>query len=324
MRTLMISTVSAFFRQRAGMFFVVLGVLFGFLSGREHHAFAVFFLTGSFGMWYLFGIWLLYALICVQFLMQVWKLPEYTFIYHCRMWPGFKRLIRFTILGLGFLQPILFYGIYLISIAIQDQVTDRVWPIFIFYLILTCVIAAAAEWRIRKPVLYVARNSSPLIVLPFKRPGSWIYWTMEWLFRERGITMLMGKLGAILVSVGTMLYYSTDQYDIRLPAVGLSFAYMLNLGISYEFFKWETNIWLWGRSLPFSQRNRFFKMLSSSSSLKPWRLCAMLPSLFSRCFSSMLWAFRFWFYHTFFYIKKKVCKMIPCRPSCLASSASRC
>ncbi|MCE6989338.1 hypothetical protein [Dyadobacter sp. CY323] len=260
MKTLMISTVSAFFRQRAGMFFVILGILFGFLSGREHHAFAVFFLTGSFGMLYLFGIWLVYTLICVQFLMQIWKLPEYTFIYHCRMWPDLKRLSRFLILGLGFLQPILFYGIYLISISVQDQATDQVWPIFVFYFVLTLGIAFAAEWRIRNPVLYVA-NSSRIINLPFARPNSWIYWTMEWLFRERGVTMLVGKMGAILVSVGTMLYYSTDNYDIRLPAVGLSFAYMLNLGISYEFFKWETSIWLWGRTLPFSDGNRFVKML---------------------------------------------------------------
>ena len=59
MKTILISTVSEFFKQRAGMFFVLIGILFGFLGGREHHAFAAFFLTDRFGMLYLFGIWLL-------------------------------------------------------------------------------------------------------------------------------------------------------------------------------------------------------------------------------------------------------------------------
>lgn len=91
-----------FFRQRAGMFLVLLGVLFGFLSANEHHAFAVFFLTGTYGMLALFVIWLIYSLLCAQFLINTWKLPEYTFIYHARMWPAQLRMRRFAIQALGF------------------------------------------------------------------------------------------------------------------------------------------------------------------------------------------------------------------------------
>ncbi|NIJ53186.1 hypothetical protein [Dyadobacter arcticus] len=262
MKTLMLSTVSAFFRQRAGMFFVFLGILFGFLSGAEHHAFAVFFLTGSYGMAYLFGIWLAYTILCAQFLIQTWKLPTYTFVYNARIWPAEIRLIRFALLALGFLQPILFYGIYLISISVQDKILSRLWPVIPFYLFFIFSIAFIAEWRVRNPVLYVAKTNNSFFKSPFPRPVSWLYWAIEWMFREKGITMLAGKLGAVLVSVGTMLYYSTDNYDIRLPAVGLSLAYMLNLGISYEFFKWESQVWLWGRSMPVSNARRFLRILA--------------------------------------------------------------
>jgi hypothetical protein len=262
MKTLMLSTVSAFFRQRAGMFLVLLGILFGFLSGREHHAFAVFFLTGSYGMVYLFGIWLTYTMLCSQFLVNTWKLPEYTFIYHARIWPPGTRFTRFLLLALGFLQPILFYGIYLISISLQDSLANRIWSIFPFYMVLAMLIAALAEWRIRNPVLYVAKENRSFVKWPFPRPSSWLYWSVEWLFRERGITLLFGKLGAVLVSVGTMLYYSTDAYDLRLPAVGLSMAYLLNLGISDQYFRWESEIFLWGRTLPVSNLTRFGRMLA--------------------------------------------------------------
>jgi len=250
MKMLLISTVSAFFRQRAGTFLVLLGVLFGFLSANEHHAFAVFFLTGSYGMLTLFFIWLIYSLLCVQFLINTWELPEYTFIFHARTWPAPVRMRRFAVQALGFLQPILYYGVYLLTIAIQDKLFARLWPIIPFYVVLMLMLTSAAEWRIRKPVLYVAAKSKSIIQWPFPRPASWLYWSMEWLVRERGITLLVGKTGAMLVAAGTMLYYSTGDYDIRMPAVGMSLAYLLNLGLSLELYQWEAEIWLWGRSLP--------------------------------------------------------------------------
>lgn len=250
MKMLLLSTVSAFFRQRAGTFLVLLGILFGFLSANEHHAFAVFFLTGTYGMLALFVIWLIYSLLCAQFLVNTWKLPEYTFIFHARTWSTSQRLRRFAVQGLGFMQPIVYYGVYLFIIGIQDKLLSRLWPIFPFYIVLMLMLAFVAEWRIRRPVLYVPPKGGGIVKWPFPRPTSWLYWSMEWLVRERGITLLVGKLGAMLVAAGTMLYYSTGEYDIRMPAVGMSLAYLLNLGLSLELYQWEADIWLWGKSLP--------------------------------------------------------------------------
>ncbi|MBO9612070.1 MAG: hypothetical protein J7619_05215 [Dyadobacter sp.] len=263
MKMLLLSTVSAFFRQRAGTFLVLLGVLFGFLSANEHHAFAVFFLTDTYGMLSLFIIWLAYSLLCAQFLVNTWKLPEYTFIFHARTWPALTRAGRFSMQALGFLQPILYYGVYLLIIAVQDKLLGFLWPIIPFYISLVLILASIAEWRIRKPVLYVPVNSRSFIKWPFRRPTSWLYWSMEWLVRERGITLLVGKLGAMLVAAGTMLYYSTGEYDIRMPAVGMSLAYLLNLGLSLELYQWEGEIWLWGRSLPVPVWKRWGRVLAA-------------------------------------------------------------
>ncbi|OJV20142.1 MAG: hypothetical protein BGO21_12220 [Dyadobacter sp. 50-39] len=267
MKMLLVSTVSAFFRQRAGTFLVLLGVLFGFLSANEHHAFAVFFLTGTYGMLALFVIWLTYSLLCVQFVINTWKLPEYTFIYHARTWPASVRMRRFAVQALGFMQPILGYGAYLFIIGIQDKLLSRLWPVLPFYMVLTLMLAAAAEWRIRKPVLYVAVKGRSIVKWPFPRPASWLYWSMEWLVRERGITLLVGKMGAMLVAAGTMLYYSTGEYDIRMPAVGMSLAYLLNLGLSFELYRWEGEIWLWGRSLPVSVWKRLARIIAAHAIL---------------------------------------------------------
>jgi len=259
MKTILITTVSEFFKQRAGMFFVLIGILFGFLSGNEHHAFAVFFLTDKYGMLYLIIIWLLYTLLCIHFLLNIWKQQAYGFIYYTRLWSTGKRFCRFIILALGFIQPLLYYGIYMFSVALKDKLLARIWPIFLFYIVLSLAIVGSADWRIRNPRLFVNKKQW---ISNFPRPVSWIYWSLEWLLREEGVTLLVCKTGSAIVFVGTLLYYGTDSsYDLRLPAIGLSLGYLLNIGLSYELFQWESLVWLWNRSLPTSMNRRFIRAL---------------------------------------------------------------
>ena len=259
MKTILITTVSEFFKQRAGMFFVFIGILFGFLSGNEHHAFAVFFLTDKYGMLYLLIIWLLYTLLCIHFLLNIWKQLAYGFIYYTRLWSNCKRFYRFIILALGFIQPLLYYGIYMFSVALKDKLLARIWPIFLFYIVLSLAIVVSAEWRIRNPRLFVNKKQG---ISNFPRPVSWIYWSLEWLLREKGVTLLVCKTGSAIVFVGTLLYYGTDSsYDLRLPAIGLSLGYLLNIGLSYELFQWESSVWLWNRSFPTSMNRRFIRTL---------------------------------------------------------------
>lgn len=259
MKILMLSTVQAFFRKRAGMFFVLLAVLFGLMGGREHYGFALFFLTDPFGLFYLAVIWIIYTFLCGHFISNLWSQPDYLFIYHTRLWPNFKRIGRFFIMGLGFLQPILYYGIYLFLIARQDKLLQHFWPVLIIYFFLSTSLLFVAEWRIRYPQLFNSKTKS-MFAWPFLRPVSWTYWSIEWLFRERGLTFLCCKVGAVGVIICTLLYYQTDTYEIRLPAIGFSLGYLLNIGLSFELFYWENEIWLWNRSLPVSTGRRFFRI----------------------------------------------------------------
>jgi hypothetical protein len=254
MKVLLISTVQEFFRQRAGMFFVILGVLLGFMSSREHYAFALFFLTDRFGMLSLFLIWLFYAVLCVQFVQRLWSQPAYSFIFNSRLWTIGKQCFSYFLLALGFLQPLLMYGVYLIFIAMQEHLLHRLWLVFTFYLLLSLLISATAAWRVRHAHVFVTSRVR-VLQLPFARPVSWIYWSLEWLVREKGLTFLICKSGALGVVLGTLLYYKTGTYDLRLPAIGMSLGYLLNAGISFELYRWESEIWLWNRSLPW----RFFR-----------------------------------------------------------------
>lgn len=256
MNVLLISTVREFYRQRAGFFFVLLGLLFGFLSSREHYAFALFFLTDPFGMLYLFLIWSLYALMVGQFVRQQWTRPDYTFIYHTRLLPPVRRYYYLAAVGLGLLQPVLYYGVYLVIIARQEKIIPEAWPVPLYWLLLMLGVVAVADLRLRHPNT-VQKQKAGGLKLPFARPRSWTFWTLEWLVRERALTLLLCKAGAMLFMTATLIYFHTGTYDLRLPAIGCTFAYLLNVGLSYEIYQWESRAWLWGRSLPVSAPRRY-------------------------------------------------------------------
>jgi hypothetical protein len=261
MKTLLMSTVREFFRQRAGFFLVAIFLIFGFLTGREHYAFALFFLTGDWGMVILFMIWGSYGLLCAQFIARQWMRPEYVFLHNVRLWSPAKRFFRLFLMALGFIQPLLFYGVYVLSIARQENILGTGWPLFVYWLLLCLALMVVTEWRLRNPdVASSARKSS--LRLPFKRPASMIFWTLEWVLRERGLTLLLTKAGAILFVTATLVYDHTGDYDVRLPAIGFTLAYLMNIGLSQELFAWDNQVWLWGKSLPISHWKRFLNIVA--------------------------------------------------------------
>ncbi|MPR33001.1 hypothetical protein [Salmonirosea aquatica] len=260
MKALLLSTVREFFRQRAGFFLVGIFLIFGFLTSREHYAFAMFFLTDDWGMLTLFVVWGGYILLCAQFIAHQWLRPEYVFLHNVRLWPFGRRLYRLSVMALGFIQPLLLYGIYVLSIARQEKILGSSWPLLVYWLILYLALVVVTEWRLRNPdVASSARKSG--VRLPFKRPAHMIFWTLEWLLRERGLTLLLTKVGALLFVTATLVYDHTGDYDLRLPAIGFTLAYLMNIGLSQELFEWDNQIWLWGKSLPISQGKRFLNVL---------------------------------------------------------------
>jgi hypothetical protein len=260
MKVLLLATVREFFRQRAGFFLVLLFLIFGFLTSREHYAFAQFFLTDPWGMPTLFVIWIGYALLCVQFINHQFTRPEFVFLHGARLWPLPIRLYRLGVMAVGFIQPLLYYGIYVVFVAIQEGVFSRTLPMFVFWLVLGAGLLGVAEWRLRHPdVASSVRKGG--FSLPFRRPVSVVFWTLEWLLRERGLTLLLTKLGATLFVLATLVYDRTGDYDLRLPAIGFTLAYLMNSGLSYELYYWESEVWLWGRSLPVSSPKKFLTLV---------------------------------------------------------------
>ena len=249
MEMLFRSTVGEFYRQRAGFFLTVILLAFGFLSAREHTGIAIFLLSGRYGMICLAVTWALYTLMTQAFWNALWSSPEYSFVYHTRLIPVWRRLCWLGALAAGFLIPPLLYGLWIINVALSEGIFAGSIPVFSTWLILWALLILWSERKLRNQDTAVTQKAVP-VALRFKRPVSWVFWTLEWLFREKSLTLLLCKGGAALFTVATLAYYGTDDYDLRLPAVGLSIAALANIGLSYEVFHWETGTWLWSRSLP--------------------------------------------------------------------------
>ncbi len=257
MKVLLITTVNVFFKERAGTFFVLLAILFGFMSGTEHHAIATFFLGSWSGMGALFWVWFGYTAFCGQFVFQLWARPTYRFLYEARLWSKLLRLRRFTLLAIGLLQPILWYGVYLFSIAFIDQLFPLLWLIPVYFILLILLLVYLFSWRINHPRFFVNKKKKIGFKYSLPRPNSSTYWSLEYLVREKTVTVLLSKLGSFLVINAIIQYYSAPEFDLRMPALGVTLAYLFNLGLSYELYRWETEFWLWGRSLPISVVKRF-------------------------------------------------------------------
>ncbi|TDB61856.1 hypothetical protein [Arundinibacter roseus] len=260
MKVLLLSTVREYYRQHAGLFLVILFVLFGFLSSREHYAFALFFLKDPNGMTYLLGLWLLYSFFAGYYVQQLWTQARYLFIYHLRLLPAKILLWRLSVMAFGLHLPLILYAFYLTLISIQEKILNATLPLSFFLFGLNALLVLLAVWRLRNPGAH-AQKSRAGGFLPFPRPKNWIFWTLEWLLRERGITVLISKTGVFLAMTAALVYDSTGTYDLRLPAVGFTLAYLLNCGLLYEIYHWNYEIWRWTRNLPRSANRRLIEML---------------------------------------------------------------
>jgi len=260
MHTLFRSTVGEFYRQRAGFFLIVILLAFGFLSAREHVGIAVFLLADKYGMISLAIVWVLYTLMAQIFWNALWSSPGYSFVYHARLLPAARRFSWLGVLAAGFLIPPLLYGAWIVNVALGEGIFDRSIPVLCIWAGMWLVLILWANRKLSNQDTAVSKKNVPA-ALRFKRPVSWVFWTLEWLLREKSLTLLLCKAGSLLFTITTLAYYGTDDYDLRLPAIGLSMAVLANIGLSYEVFHWETNIWPWARSLPISFLTRTGRLI---------------------------------------------------------------
>ncbi len=252
--------VTEFYKQRIGFFVVSAAFAFGILSGREHVNIAQTALTNLPFLGLICSLWTGYTLMVIQWIRHHLSLPEYRFLYALRTIRSGQRMRYFLYTTLQLLAPVLLYGLFIVCIAFQKNI---LMPVIILVSVIALLIMSTLlllEWLIRHPA--IRSQSVRRKTLNLKRPVSFSYWTLEWLLRERTLTLLITKTASAVLIAGVILYYQTGEYDLRLPALGLTLATLLNTGLSAELFSWQNHTWLWLRSLPVSPQKQIIRILT--------------------------------------------------------------
>ncbi|MBY0435101.1 MAG: hypothetical protein K2U26_13415, partial [Cyclobacteriaceae bacterium] len=241
--------VDEFYRTHAGLFLIVLGICFGFMSGNEHMALAQFF-TGS-PLLALIPIagWLLYAIIIVSFNRIELTKPENNFLLTLvELSPGMRWFALISTSAQAFL-PAALYGLFLIKIAFSVRQFSSIVVIVAGCVALILLIALDLHHNLLRPgrerkTGLLKRITNRYVTKPF----AWFY--PEWITRAQPLMVFGTKLFSCLIIAGVGILYHYDTYDQRFFQMACVLAISANMVLVYHYHRFENVHLIMLRSLP--------------------------------------------------------------------------
>ncbi|MGV3557157.1 hypothetical protein [Larkinella arboricola] len=246
--------VRQFYLQNTGLFLVILLLGFGFLSSNEHIALATYALHDGFFLAGYVALWLLYTLYTIRFNSQVIQTTD--LLQFFRLIPAAKRLLIFYLLNLQLLAPVLLYAGFMLWVGTQQQTVSANGILVLVIGSLSVLPLPFIERALQKP--------NPEHVS--SRLGSWLrhhlttpygFFFIRYLFREQPITLFLTKTGSCLLTIGIILLYPTDDYDIRLLSLGILLSAAFHAGVVFKLYQFEATHLLLLRNLPVSLFRRW-------------------------------------------------------------------
>ncbi len=262
MNILFKSLVLSFYRQRTGFFFVVLLLAFGIMSSREHLALAALIMGNFLALGITGLLWAAYMGMAGGYCITLLHQKNYQFVRETYLLPAHVRWRLWLEVSAGLSAPVLTYGAFILVTGLQQRAFVACTLLTAILLLLLTGTAFLLERRTRIPLdSFGAVSRKAVLALPFRRKASWPLWTLEWLFRERGISLLLTKTMTFVLLAGVLPYYTPDTYDLRFPAFLFLVLSLLHIGLCRELFYWEHTVWSWQRSLPHSLLQRYSRLL---------------------------------------------------------------
>lgn len=240
-----------FYRLNVALHFLIIAVAGGVMSGIEHKALALFFISSPITLLIPFLVWLLYTMKVMVFNHKALHQPQNEFIYLLMLLKYTQQFFIIVLVAISQLMLPIIYGIFLIVMANQNNFSFSIFLIITFLVI--CVLTGAAIF------IYDLRKPNPenkigfirqFIDLRFNRP--YIQFFIEWLARKHLTTLVSTKVFSCVLIFGVCKLYTTDIYDWRLLAIVLTIAFGGNLMLLYNFQQFEERHFSMIRSLPIS------------------------------------------------------------------------
>jgi hypothetical protein len=225
--------VKSFYRQYAGLFFVVLLILFGFMRGNEHLAIAQF-LVGSFeNLVYLVFLFLPYGLLLKSFNSRFLLSKENRVVFDLVQIPVISRFMLVAYVIILNTIPLLLYLGFLMVVAVTNGIPFRTLTLLSLALFLILILAIPVYYRLIFPdeKRYGSRFAVPL---PTWIKYSFFLLSMKDLFLNRTISVFLSKvLSFMMLFITTIMIPTIDEYT-RFISVAGYLTFTCNVFLAWE------------------------------------------------------------------------------------------
>lgn len=238
-----------FYRVNAMFFLVVLGLCFGFMSGREHMALAGFFVSSVWLALIPIGVWAVYVLKVVTYNRIEASGERNRFLYSLPLLGLSRKIPAYIGTATGEMAPVIAYGSFLALMALRSQqvlvctiilISIPVMIIVVAFRLHQTLLSPLKEQTISKPVRWLDRR--------FTKPLSWML--SEGVVRSQPGLIYTTKIATCLVLYAATQLYLYDVYDERLYMMAACVVFSANLVLVYQYQRFEIVHLLLTRTLP--------------------------------------------------------------------------
>ena len=246
-----------FYSQNAMFFFLIIGLAFGFMSGREHQALATLIVSTPFLMLIPGVIWIFYSLKINDFNILVLQAKDTAFIRELSLLPVLIQAVSAFVVVLGQFIPALAYGLFLMTTAFRLHQTKSVLILGSFL----CLLPALLVLQFYRKVNSTQREQTisrlkSWFDLVFQR--SYAQFFPEHIVRRQPSLVFVIKVFGCLLILAVSQLYLFDDYDHRLLAMATLIAFSTNLIFVFHYTVFENKTLSILRNLPITFSVRLF------------------------------------------------------------------
>jgi hypothetical protein len=215
------SFVKPFYRQHAGLFVFLFTVMFGVVSvidGAKFTDYHFYLIQGMFGNYFLFAlvlvIWLLYAKKTEQFVINILRHPDYSFLNMLSLMGGKKLYMLLLWIQFLMLLPIFLYAliIFVAGCYMHEYIKC---VIILLYLISICLVSAGWYlFTIQNPGKSVVKSKGRLSFETRETP----YWRVfiRYIIIDKKLLFASIKMYSCIVLYFMVVNQTRIDYDLRM------------------------------------------------------------------------------------------------------------
>lgn len=247
--------VGPFYRQNAGLFFVVLMLAGSFLRASDHIALAeaAVYSPLILGLYQVF--WVLYTAFATRFAVGIIRQTD--ILHQFRLIPMPRRWLGLLAVQYVLLAPILAYTAFVGWISWQQGTTGSTWQLIggSAFMLISPLFWLDHTLRTpnRQPLLRFGVGWHNRFTIPY------LLFFIRHLAKNQPMLLVLTKGGTGLLMLGVLNLYPTDDYDIRLLNLGALLMAAGHSTVAYHLYQFEHERLALLRNLPVPNGQRLLR-----------------------------------------------------------------